>query len=131
MLPVLATVTYGAAVIALFGFTSLLLDVDVIDQKDAGPLIGPIMVLASCVVVLLALLRVRGRASLVGPAAAAAASVYAVMLVVGAVAYATVRADLTWLVLFVGAYALSPFVWGPAVLAGVAVVVVWAGTRRA
>jgi len=130
MLPVLAAVTYTAAVIALWGFVSLALNVDAIAQRDAGPLLGPAMVLGAAVVTLVALLRVRSRRSPTGAGLAAAASVYVVMLAIGAVGYAIVRADVSWLVLFVGAYALSPFVLGAAVLSGLVVVGVWAVTRR-
>jgi len=130
MLPVLAAVTYTAAVIALWGFVSLALNVDAIAQRDAGPLLGPAMVLGAAVVTLVALLRVRSRRSPAGAGLAAAASVYVVMLAIGAVGYAIVRADVSWLVLFVGAYALSPFVLGAAVLSGLVVVGVWAVTRR-
>jgi hypothetical protein len=130
MLPLLATITYGAAVIALWGFVSLALDVDAIAQTDAGPLLGPAMVLGACVVTLVALLRVTRRHSPTGPALLAAASVYVVVLVIGAVGYAIIRADASWLVLFLGSYALSPFVLGAALLSGVAAVAVWAGTRR-
>jgi hypothetical protein len=131
MLPVLGTVAYGAAVIALWGFVSLALDADVIAQRDAGPSRGPAMVLAACGVTLWALLHTPRRATPGLPAAAAVASAYAAMLVVGAVGYALVRADASWLVLFVGRYALSPFVLGAALLAGAAVIAVWAGSRRA
>jgi hypothetical protein len=130
MLPVLATITYGAAVIALWGFVSLALDVDAIAQTDAGPLLGPAMVLGACVVTLFALLRIGRRTSPTGPALLAAASVYVVVLVIGAVGYAIIRADASWLVLFVGSYALSPFVIGAALLSGLAAIAVWAGTRR-
>ena len=130
MLPVLATVTYLAAVIALWGFLSLALNVDAVAQRDAGPLLGPAMVLAASLVTLAALLRVRNRRSPTVAALVAATSVYVVILAVGAVGYAIIRADVSWLVLFVGAYALSPFVLGAAALSGLAVVGVWAGTRR-
>jgi len=71
------------------------------------------------------------RGSPTGAALASAASVYVVMLGIGAVGYTIVRADVSWLVLFVGGYALSPFVLGAALLSGIGVVVVWAATRRA
>jgi len=131
MLPVLAAVTYAAAVIALWGFVSLALNVDAIAQRDAGPLLGPTMVLGAVVVTFVAMLRVVRRGSPTGAALASAASVYVVMLGIGAVGYTIVRADVSWLVLFVGGYALSPFVLGAALLSGIGVVVVWAATRRA
>jgi hypothetical protein len=130
MLPLLATITYGAGVIALWGFLSLALDVDAIAQTDAGPLLGPAIVLTACLITFAALLRVGRRASPTGPALVAAASVYIGMLLVGAVGYTLVTADLSWFVLFIGAYAVSPFVIGAALLAAVDVVVVWALTRH-
>jgi len=130
MLPLLATITYGAGVIALWGFVSLALDVDAIAQTDAGPLLGPAIVLTACLITFAALLRVRQRKSPTGPALVAAASVYIGMLLVGAVGYTLVTADLSWFVLFIGAYATSPFVIGAALLAAVDVLVVWALTRH-
>jgi hypothetical protein len=130
MLPVLATVTYGASVIALWGFLSLGLDADAIAQRDAGPLLGPAMVLGACLVTLVALLKTRGRRSPAVAGLAAAASAYVAMLAIGAVGYSLIRADVSWLVLFVGAYAPSPFVLGVAALSGIAAVAVWAATRR-
>ena len=130
MLPVLATVTYAAAVIALWGFVSLALNVDAIAQRDAGPLLGPAMVLGAIVVTLVALLRVGGRKSPTGAALVSVASVYVVMLAIGAVGYTIIRADVSWLVLFVGGYALSPFLLGAALLSGLAVLAVWAAAKR-
>ena len=123
ILAVFATVTYAAAVIAAWGFTSLLLDIDPIHQEDAGPLLGPAMIVTALAVTFIALLGARSG----GPAVralVAAASVYALMLAVGAVGYTLIRADLVWLVLFVGAYALSPFILSAAVLSGLAVLAV-------
>jgi uncharacterized membrane protein len=129
VLAILTTVTYGAAVIALWGFTSLALDVDAITQRDAGPLLGPAMVLAACVVTFVSVRRVLGRATPTGSAAIAAASAYVVVLAVGAIGYSVSRADLTWLVIFPGGYALSPFVLGAAMLSGITVLTAWAVTR--
>lgn len=119
LLPVLATATYLAALIALWGFTSLILDRDVIVEPDAGPLLGPAMAVAACAVTWVAIVRQRGAA--LGRALAAAASVYVVMLVVGAVGYMLTRGQLAWLVLFPGNHALSPFVIGAGLLSGVTV----------
>jgi len=130
MLPLLATITYGAGVIALWGFVSLALDIDAVAQTDAGPLLGPAIVITACLITFAALLRVRNSRGPTVPALVAAASVYIGMLLVGAVGYTLVTADLSWFVLFVGAYAVSPFVIGAALLAAVDVLVVWALTRR-
>jgi hypothetical protein len=130
ILAVLGTVTYAAAVIALWGFVSLALDTNVIAQSDAGPLLGPAMVAAACVCTFVAISRASARSTPVVHAAAAVASAYVTMLVVGAVGYMLVRADVAWLALFVGQYALSPFVLGAAVLAGGAVLGCWALAKR-
>jgi len=130
MLAVLATVTYAAAVIALWGFVSLALDVDVVFQADAGPLLGPAMVLASCVTTFVAIIRAGARATPGLHAALAVASAYGVMLLVGAVGYMLIRGDLAWFALFIGGYALSPFVLGAALLAGGAVLGAWALAKR-
>ena len=130
LLPVLVAVGYVAALIAVWGFTSLLLDADVITETDAGPLLGPAMAVTAGVVVSLSLWRLRKRTTLLSPTVATAASVYVLMLLVGAVGYSSTRGELTWLVLFTARYALSPFVVGAALLAGLSVVFLWAVTIR-
>ena len=54
---VMGTVLFGAIVIMVAGFEALLLDRDPIDEPDAGTLLGPLMVAAAVLVVLLSLLR--------------------------------------------------------------------------
>ena len=130
LLPVLVAVGYVATLIAVWGFTSLLLDADVITETDAGPLLGPAMAVTAGVVVSLSLWRLRKRTTLLAPTVATAASVYVLMLLVGAVGYSSTRGELTWLVLFTARYALSPFVVGAALLAGLSVVFLWAVTIR-
>jgi hypothetical protein len=130
VLALLATITYGAAVIASWGFISLALDANPIAQRDAGPLLGPVMVLAACIITFVAILRVRPRPSPLAPALGAAASVYIGMLLVGAMGYTLVTAQLPWAVLFVGGYVTSPFIAAAALLSALDVVVVWAVTRR-
>lgn len=119
LLPVLATVVYLAALIALWGFTSLALDVEVVGEADAGPLLGPAMAAAACIVTWVAVRR--PPRSLWLRAAAAVASVVVVMLVVGAVGYTVTRGEPVWLLLFVASNAASPFVIGAGVLSGVTV----------
>ena len=164
---VMGTVLFGALVIMVAGFEALLLDRDPIDEPDAGTLLGPLMVAAAVLVVLLSLLRsaalsdardhrapeVRGtfpaqpavlgrptvtdRTSvgagdevagprgpaphLLVPSIVTAALVYALMLVVGGVVYGLVRQELVWVLLFAARYAVSPFVIGSAVCAGLVV----------
>jgi len=128
--PVLTAVTYVAAVIAAFGFTSLILDRDVIDQSDAGPLLGPAMVASAFLVCFIAMVRMTRRPRITGrrlwvTAVATAALVYAAMVVTGALGYSYTRGDPLWFVLFAGHYAASPFVVIAAVLAGLTVVGYW------
>jgi len=130
LLPVLVAVGYVATLIAVWGFTSLLLDADVITETDAGPLLGPAMAVTAGVVVSLSLWRLRERTTLLSPTVATAASVYVLMLLVGAIGYSANQGELTWLVLFTARYALSPFIVGAALLAGLSVVFLWAVTIR-
>lgn len=130
LVPILVAIAYPALLIALWGFTTLLLDRDFITEPDAGPLLGPAMALAATLVVFFAAWTLRRRRSLAGATVATAASVYLLMLVVGAVGYSTTRGDLTWLVLFTARYALSPFVVGATLLSALTVVFLWAVTVR-
>lgn len=123
ILSALMAVVYGAGLIATWGFTSLILDVDVIVEKDAGPLLGPAMAAAAILVTWAWLSRVRRGRRPWGSSVLVAASVWFVMVAVGGVGYAVTRGELSWVVLFAGRYAPSPFVLLPAVLAGITVVV--------
>jgi len=130
LLPVLVSVGYVATVIAVWGFTSLLLDRDIITEADAGPLLGPAMAVTAAAVVSFSLWRLRKRTTLLAPTVATAASVYVLMLLVGAVGYSVTQGSFTWLVLFTARYAVSPFIVGAALLAGLSVVFLWAVTIR-
>ena len=125
ILPVFATVTYGALVIALFGFISLIADRDFIVEADAGPLLGPWMVAVACAATFVALVRTQSRAAPWATAVVAAASAYALMLVAGGLAYMVTRGELIWALLFAARYAVSPFVVGAAVLTAVIVIALW------
>ena len=123
LLPVLMAVVYGAALIATWGFTSLLLDADVIAEPDAGPLLGPAMAAGAIVVTWAWLRRVRAAVRAWGVPVLAAASAWFAMLAIGSVGYAATRGELAWVLLFAGRYAASLFLLLPAVLAGIAVVI--------
>jgi hypothetical protein len=117
LLPVLATVVYLATVAAFWGILSLVLDRDVVDYPDAGPLLGPAMALAAGVITWLVLRRTRrSRSPWVGAVLALFGSL-AAALVVAAVGYAPVAA---------AHFALSPFILGAAALSGLTVVATWA-----
>ena len=127
---VMIAITYGALVIAAWGFTSLVRDEDVMHYSDAGPLLGPAMALAATLVVGGWVARA-GRVGGVGVSAVgAAASVWFAMLLVGALGYTLTRGSLAWLLLFAGSYAASPVILVPAIIAGVLVGVVAALARR-
>ena len=115
LLPVLATVTYLATLIAAWGILSLALDRDVVDYADAGPLLGPPMALGACVVTwAFSRAALRGRA----PALAIAAVVvsWLVVIAIGAIGY-TAPTILATAVHF----AISPFVLAAALLSGLTV----------
>jgi hypothetical protein len=57
VLAVFAGITFFALVVCAFGFISLFTDLEVIDEPDAGPLVGPSMVAFALAAVLLSLLR--------------------------------------------------------------------------
>jgi hypothetical protein len=114
---VLATVVYIAAVVALWGVMSLLLDREVVDYPDAGPLLGPGMAASAAVVTWLTLLRTRRSRSPWPGAVAAVLLAAAAMLVVATLGYGPVAA---------GHFAISPFVLGAAALSGITVLATWA-----
>lgn len=126
LVAVLGTALYLAVLVAAFGVTSLVTDTDVVGEADAGPLLGPIMVVGAMAVVFAALAGAKGRRPRLLTAVATAALVLVVMLGTGAVAYAIGRGDLTWLVTFPARYLLSPFVLEAAVIGGASVLLVGA-----
>jgi hypothetical protein len=114
---VLAAGLFLAALIAYWGILSLLLNRDVIDYPDAGPLLGPAMAIAGCAVAGLSTWRARTWLSAI-PAAGAC---FVVMIAVGAIGYWITRGPLSWLVSGAVHFAISPFVAGAAVLCGLVV----------
>lgn len=127
---VMLTITYGALVIAAWGFTSLVLDEDVMRYSDAGPLLGPAMAIAATLAVGGGIRR-PGRSGVLLSAVGAAASVWFAMVLVGAAGLTLTRGTLGTLLLFAGSYAASPFVIVPAGLAAVLVRVIAGISRRA
>lgn len=114
LLPVLAGITCIAAIVGLWGVLSLVLDRDVIDYPDAGPLLGPLMALAAGIATWLASWRLRGWQATVSAAVGSLAG----MLLTGAVGYTLSRGDLAWMLLATAHFATSPFVLGAAGLSG-------------
>ena len=118
--PTLATASYLAGLVALWGFTSLILDRDVIDYEDAGPLVGPAMAVAACVVVFLLCLRAkRTQPALLGLLTGLVA--YAAMLFVGGVGYSLRLDDFRVMWPAIVHFGIGPFIVGAAILAGLVV----------
>jgi hypothetical protein len=118
--PTLATAGYLAGVVALWGFTSLFLDRDVIDYEDAGPLVGPAMAVAACVVVFLLCLRAkRTQPALLGLLAGLGS--YVAMLFIGGAGYSLQLDDFTRMWPAIVHFGIGPFVVGAAILAGIVV----------
>jgi uncharacterized protein DUF6121 len=118
--PTFATAGFLAGLIALWGFTSLLTDRDVIDYPDAGPLVGPAMAAAACVVVFLLSLRAR----ITQPALLALVTglvAYVAMVLVGGVGYALRVDSFSVLWAAVVHFGIAPFFLGGGILAGLVV----------
>ncbi len=111
---------YLALVICAWGFVSLVTDSDVI-QEDVGPLIGPVIVALSCVLVAVgALFQLRNGGRLLPVVIAAA--VYLLPSLVAAAVVAFDRVDAATGLLFFAARVTGPFVPVAAILAGT---IVW------
>lgn len=115
LLPVLAAVVYIAAVVALWGILSLILDREVVDYPDAGPLLGPAMVAAAAVITWGALFRSRRSRSPWPWTALALLLSLAAMLLVALVGYGPAA---------VPHFLIGPFIPGAAVLSAVTVLAV-------
>jgi len=127
LLAVMAAVLTLALLIFAFGFISLFLDRNVVDQADAGPLVGPIMVLAVCAIVVRATLRLAvGRIGRSMVSAGLASAV--VPPAIGAAIYVVTRGQLGVFPVFFGHQVLSPFTVATVVVA--AMVVGLAGLAR-
>lgn len=122
-------VVYGALLVAVDGVLSLVLDLDVVTEPDAGPLIGPVMALVALAFVFIAILNAqkatRSQARL--PLAAAilgAIAVYLASPLAGAVLYRWDKRGLTEGFSFFTEYLSSPFVIASAVLALIVILIV-------
>lgn len=120
LLPILAAVTYLAGVIGLWGVVSLVLDRDVIDYADAGPLLGPIMAAGASVVTWL--VSWRSRSWVAVPVALVAS--FGALVLLGTFGYTLIRADLSWLVGASVHFAISPFMLGAGALSAAIVAAV-------
>jgi len=111
-----------AVVVALWGIIALAVDRDAIDYPDAGPILGPAIVIAGAAVTFLA---VRSSLSASAPpfvdvvsAVLATVGAFVAMVVVGASGYSLTRGDVGWMPVAAAHLALSPFVIGAALTAG-------------
>ena len=118
-----AMMLYLALVVATFGMISLFTNSDVITEADAGPLVGPVMVTASALVVLLVMVVIGMRTSPERQHVAVAASLLSgvgalvVFVVTGALIYGVGVGEAVEIVLFAGARLGSPFSWAIGIIA--------------
>lgn len=118
----MVAVLYGAILLAVDGMISLFIDQDVIGEKDAGPLVGPIMAIAVlCVVFVSVLGGLRPVAGLrripVVRAVLTGLAVFVIGPAVGAIVYVFGQDQLLTGLGFFVRYLLSPFVIASAVIA--------------
>jgi hypothetical protein len=118
-----ATGLYAALVIAAFGLISLALDRDVIDDRSAGPLVGPFMTGVAVLVVLAAFLAIalrvpeeRQRISL-GVAFLVGFGAYFFFCATGGILVGAGNGDPFGFILFAGSQLISPFAAAVGVLA--------------
>ncbi len=122
----MVAVLYGALLMAIDGFVSLIADRDIIGEQDAGPLVGPVMAVAALSVVFVSVLGglrpTSGQRRIpVGRAVSTALIVYLVSPLAGATFYVFGQVQLLSAVLFFGRYLTSPFVIVSATLAGLVI----------
>jgi hypothetical protein len=122
----LAAVLYGAILMAVDGFVSLLADRSVISEPDAGPLIGPIMAVVALAIVFVSVLGglrpTSARPSIpAGRAVVTGVLVYLLSPLAGAIVYVVGQGRLVTGALFFVKYLGSPFVIAAAALAIVAI----------
>lgn len=122
----MVAVLYGALLVAIDGFVSLLADRDVITEPDAGPLVGPIMAVVALAIVFLSVLGglrpTPGRPKLpLARAVITALAVYFLSTLAGAIVYVSGQDQLLSGALFFARYLGSPFVIASALLAAVPV----------
>ena len=124
LIAILAALAYPAFVVALWGITSLVLDREVIDYPDAGPLLGPLVVVVGAVVTAGGLWRSwRGaRSPLLAPASGLIA--YLAMVVAAGLGYLAGGTRAAAGLEVLAHFALSPFIVGAAVISGVTVLLV-------
>ena len=118
LLALMAAVLYVALVVMVWGIMSFTLARDIIVDPDAGPLLGPSLVAACAVLVLLLCLRRRRLGPVVGGIAAVLGSIMIAALVAAVVLVIGSGRILAFPVYF-GLYVLNPFLLVAGLLAGV------------
>ncbi|SMH30850.1 hypothetical protein SAMN06295885_0496 [Rathayibacter oskolensis] len=91
-----ASFLYLALVVCAFGVLSLLLDQDVVPERDAGPLLGPVSVAVCVLAVLLAMITLAARprvTRVLAPALATGVIAYLLFLVAGGALYGLGRGE--------------------------------------
>lgn len=127
VLAAMAAVLTLSLLVFAYGFLSLFLDLNVVDQPDAGPLLGPAMALAVCAIVVRSTLTL-GRARLGRAVFTAALASAFLPPAIGAAIYVVNRGQFGVFPAFFGNQVLSPFSVAAAVVA--AIVVSFAGLAR-
>lgn len=119
-----AAVTYAALVVCAFGFISLLADLDVVADPDAGPLTGPLMVVVATLVVVWAIVRETRRLPLrvsIGTALVAGLLAWFAYGVSGGVFDAIAARDIAGAAVFAASTLVGPFAITAGLLATVIV----------
>jgi hypothetical protein len=91
-----AAFLYLALVVCAFGVLSLLLDQDVVPERDAGPLLGPVSVAVCVVAVLVAMVTLAARPAVhrvLGPSLLTGVVVYLLFLLTGGALYGLGRQE--------------------------------------
>lgn len=121
VVPVFATAAFLAGLVGLWGFTSLILNRDVIDYSDAGLLLGPSIAVTACVLTFFATMGARRSPTPLLYGALTVLVAFAVIVLAGAVGYSFVRANFAVIPAAALHFALSPFMVGAALLCGAVV----------
>jgi hypothetical protein len=120
----LAAITYPVLLIGLWGVMSLMLDREVIDYPDAGPLLGPAVAVAGSLSTAGVLWRARTTRRSIVLAPVATLLTLIAMVVVGGIGYLASGPRASSGVEVLAHLLLSPFLTGGAVVSGLLVLVV-------
>lgn len=129
LLPILTAATFLGMLVAVWGILTVLLDRDVIDYPDAGPVLGPSMAVGAAIVTWLVSARTASGPRWQGPLLAFV-GVLVVMPLIGGIGMTITRGDLTWMLTAFARFAISPFILAAAVLAAATVLLFRAMGRR-